>query len=65
MWKKVNYISLSLIQKMDDNGRFSSKSELCIYGKNTGIIIPAYYLETAILLDDGPLSIICDRRCTL
>lgn len=53
MWKKVNYISLSLIQKMDDNGRFRSKSKLCIYGKDTGIIISAYYLETAILLDDG------------
>nr|EFZ6295736.1 hypothetical protein [Shigella boydii] len=53
MWKKVNYISLSLIQKMDDNGRFRSKSKLCIYDKDTGIIISAYYLETAILLDDG------------
>ncbi|WP_240782324.1 hypothetical protein [Escherichia sp. E2586] len=53
IWKKVNYISLSLIQKIDDRSRFGSKSELCIYGENTGITIPADYLETAILLDDG------------
>lgn len=51
--EKVNYISLSLIQKMDDYYRFGSISELCIHGKNTGITIPADYLETAILLDDG------------
>ncbi|MGS2793396.1 hypothetical protein ACU6R3_17610 [Escherichia coli] len=51
--EKVNYISLSLIQKIDDHSYFGSKSELCIHGKNTGITIPADYLETAILLDDG------------
>lgn len=51
--QKVNYISLSLIQEIDDYSRFGSKAELCIHGKNTGITIPAYYLETAILLDDG------------
>ncbi len=51
--EKINYISLSLIQKIDNRSHFGSKSEVCIHGKNTGITIPAAYLETAILLDDG------------
>lgn len=51
--KIIDYLSLLLIHEMDNLGHHSSESEVYLHGKGTGIIVPAQYLEAAILLNDG------------